>query len=56
MARGRKFGTVKVRFREVATARLHSATPLKTKKVIVLLIDLTSRVMVEDKLSEVAII
>lgn len=56
--RKKKFGIVKVRFREVAIARVHSATPLKTEKVVLLLAYLgrrASRVSVEEFLPEVDI-
>lgn len=40
MVRGKKFGTVEVRFREVATARLHSEIPLRTEEMVLQLFTL----------------
>lgn len=47
MARGKNFGIVEVRFRGIATTRLHPATPLRTNEVAFLSIYL-GRVRVED--------
>lgn len=51
VARGKKYGTVKVRFREAATARLLSATPLRTNEMMLLPVYLgrrASRIREED--------
>lgn len=50
LARGKKIGTVEMRFREVAIARMRSATLLKTDGVVLLIVYIvgrTSRVWVE---------
>lgn len=51
LARGKKLGTVEVKFREVDITRLHSVTPLRTEEVVFLPVYLgksASRVRRED--------
>lgn len=54
MEKKKEFRTVKVQFREVATARLHSATPLTTDEVVLLPVYIGRRasgVRIEDTYS-----